>query len=199
MRKVVVSMIVSLDGFHAALDGNPVVLPMGEAFNTYNLQRMETAGTMLLGATSWQMFSGYWPFIADAPADPADPRLDETNRAISRRWNELDKVVVSDTLEAPTDHPWSAQTSVVSRTAVADWVLDARDGDGIGDILVFASPTTWNGLLAQGLVDEIHLMVGGLALGEGRPVFTSPVDGLRLLDVRTFEGSDNHVVVYAAR
>jgi dihydrofolate reductase len=61
---------------------------------------------------------------------------------------------------------------------------------GSGDILIFGSRTTWNGLLAQGLIDELQLMISPAALGEGTPLFESAVD-LALLDARRFEGSHN--------
>ena len=56
----------------------------------------------------------------------------------------------------------------------------------------------WNGLLEQGLVDELHLMVSPNALGEGVPLFTAPVD-LTLLEARRFDGSDNVLLRYAVR
>ncbi|MFH5822329.1 hypothetical protein [Georgenia sp. AZ-5] len=60
----------------------------------------------------------------------------------------------------------------------------------------------WTALLAQGLVDELHLdelhlMVGPAALCGGTPVFEAPVS-LRLLEARRFDGSDNVLLRYGA-
>jgi hypothetical protein len=48
----------------------------------------------------------------------------------------------------------------------------------------------WNDLLAHGLVDELHFMIGAGMVGEGVRAFeTRPPGSLRLLDTRTFDGS----------
>jgi dihydrofolate reductase len=59
-------------------------------------------------------------------------------------------------------------TSVIGRSDAANW-LSAEKELGGGDILIFGSRRTWNGLVAQGLVDELHLMISPAALGMGRP------------------------------
>jgi dihydrofolate reductase len=79
---------------------------------------------------------------------------------------------------------------------VADWLARARTRDA-SDILTFGSRTMWTGLLEQGLVDELHLMVGPAALGGGTPIFSAPIQ-LRLLETRRFEKSDNVLLRYAA-
>ncbi len=197
MRRVIVSNIVSLDGFHEGPDQGVMDLPMGGAFDTYNLERFRAADTALLGARSYEGFVSYWPSVADHPEvpddDPTAPMYDATNRAISRRWNEIDVAVVSDGLVVDAGSPWAERTRVVPRDGVREWL-----GDGDGDCVVFGSRTMWTGLLAQGLVDEVHLMVGPVAFGGGTRVFDQRVD-LRLLDVRRFDDSDNVVLVYAPR
>ena len=60
---------------------------------------------------------------------------------------------------------------MVRRDAIHDAVHRLKVEDG-GDILVFGSVPVWNDLLAVGLVDELHVMVGNGVLGEGVPAFT---------------------------
>ncbi len=197
VRSVIVSNIVSLDGFYEGPGRNVMALNMDEAFDAYNLERIRAAGTVLLGRSSFEGMSGYWSQVADAPSDPANRALSDVNREVSRIYNRLPKVVVSDSLEVPADNPWRSTSEVISRADVASWLAGAR-AQGDADILTFASRTTWNGLLEHGLLDEVHLMVGPAAFGSGTPVFEAPVR-LRLLGARTFEGSNNVLVRYDAR
>jgi len=73
-----------------------------------------------------------------------------------------------------------------------------RSGPSFGDILMFGSHTLWNDLLAHGLVDELHLMIGPVVLGEGTPAFEGRPAGvaLRRIDVRGLEGSHSLLVRY---
>ncbi len=197
MRKVIVCNIMSLDGYYEGPGGNVMALPMDEAFDAYNVERMRAAGTVLLGRASYEGFSSYWPGVADAPVDPDNRALSEDNRELSRIYNGLEKVVVTDSYSPGTDNPWHDTTTVIGRSEVDRWLEEARSS-GSGDILMYGSHTLWNSLLSEGRVDEVHLMVGAVALGGGTPIFTGAVDGLALLEVRRFEGSENVVLVYGA-
>jgi riboflavin biosynthesis pyrimidine reductase len=65
------------------------------------------------------------------------------------------------------------------------------------EFLTFGSRTLWNDLLARGLVDELHLILGAAVIGAGTPIFgAKPPGRLRLAEVRRFDGSDNLVVRY---
>ena len=197
MRQVIVNNIMSLDGYYEGPGQDVMAMNMDDAFDAYNLERIQAAGTVLLGRTSFEGFSSYWPGIADAPDDPDNRDLSPGNRELSRIYNRLPKTVISDTYAVPVDNPWHRVTTVIGRAEAVDW-LSAEKDRGTGDILIFGSRTTWNGLLAQDLVDELHLMVGPAALGEGTPLFDAPVD-LALLDTRRFEGSNNVLLRYAVQ
>jgi dihydrofolate reductase len=197
MRSVIVSNIMSVDGFYEGAGGNVMALNMDEAFDAYNLERIRSAGTVLLGRRSFEGFSSYWPGIADAPEDPSNRALSPDNRELSRIYNRLPKVVVSDGYTPPEDNPWRSTTTVVRRADVAAWLAEERRR-GEGDILIFASRTMWQGLLMQHLLDELHLIVGPNALGDGTPIFGFGAE-LRLIKVRHLHGSDNALLVYAAR
>ncbi len=190
MRKLVVSILISLDGYVAGPGGDFMAMPLDESFSAYNLQRLRTADTLLLGRTTFLGFRSYWPSIAEDPDQP------ETEREISRRNTAARKVVISDSLQRQDLAGWG-ESDLIRRAEAHDAVhrLKAQDG---ADILVFGSVPLWNDLLAVGLVDELHVMVGNGVLGDGVPAFTRRLPHrLRLLEIRQFEGSDNVLLVYA--
>ncbi|NMN94463.1 dihydrofolate reductase family protein [Antrihabitans stalactiti] len=188
MRKVIVFTITSLDGYTAGPGNNVMAMNMDNAFDSYCAERLGTADTLLLGRTSYEMFRGFWPAVVDNPdATPAQ-------REISRRDNAIDKVVVSDTAAPDESLPWHDNTTIVTREAAHSHIADLKNQDG-GDILIFGSRTLWNDLLANGLIDELHVMVGPAAVGDGTPAFDS-TPALRPIDARTIAGSDNVLLTY---
>ena len=190
MRKVIVTTLMSLDGYVAGTDGGFEKMPIDGSFSEYNAERLRTADTLLLGASTYRGFSGYWPPIAD---DESQPPLE---REISRLNGAMEKVVVSDSLTDDDGGAWADTTRIVKRADSHDAVRELRDGEG-GDILMFGSVTLWNDLLAHGLVDELHLMVGNASIGDGVPAFTASSDRLALVEVRQLEDSQNVLLRYA--
>lgn len=190
MRKLVVCNMVSLDGYYEGPGGDVMALPFDEGFDDYNAERLRATDTLLLGRKSYEGFKSYWPPVAD------DPDAPPVERQISRLNTAIDKVVVSDSLTADQTAPWH-NTRIVSRADAHQQITELKSGAG-RDILVFGSHTLWNDLLAHGLVDEMHLMIGAGVLGAGTPAFEGrPPVSLRLVDTRTWEGSSLVLVRYA--
>lgn len=176
MRKLIVTIISTLDGYAAGEGGDVFAMPIDLGFDDYNLKRMQAADTMLFGATTFREARAYWP----GPADDAD--APEVEREISRLYRTLDKVVISDTLNAEDTTPWRTSTEVAPRAAAVDRITELKAGSG-RDILCFGSLTTWNPLLALGLVDELHVLIGPGVIGSGLPTFTqAQTCSLTLLD-----------------
>jgi dihydrofolate reductase len=120
----------------------------------------------------------------------------EIHRETGLRNNEIQKVVVSDSLSAEVTEPWTETTTIVPRGDTRRAVTELKDRSG-KDVLTFGSRTLWNELLAVGLVDELHLMIGSRVLGGGTPAFgTGPIPSLRLVDTRRRDGSDNVLLRY---
>ncbi len=200
MRKLVVCNAMSLDGYYEGPDKNVMALfdyrweayPTDESFDAYNAERLRASDTLLLGRASYDGFRGFWPPVAD------DENATHLQREISRLNNAIDKVVVSDSLTPEETDPWR-NTRIIGRADAHDRIADLKHQEG-RDILVFGSRTLWNDLLAQNLVDELHLLVCPVVVGAGSPMFGGqPPAPLRLIETRTWEDSGNVLVRYGVR
>ena len=190
MRKVIVWNLVSLDGYYEGPGGNVMVLPLDGSFDAYSAERLRAADILLLGRRTYEQFRGFWPSVANH---------DEATKAqqdVSRRMNEMNKAVVSDNLSMDASAPWSANTEIIRRSDAHDRIAELKAESG-GDIVVAGSHILWNDLLAHGLVDELHLMIGAVVLGAGTPAFDRKPDvHLRLVDVHKLDDSENMVTRY---
>src|SRR5438270_1703771 len=108
---------------------------------------------ILLGRNTYEMFATAWP-DRTAEEDPGAPFFNDTT-----------KYVVSSTL---TDPSWRNTEVIGGYDAQTIRDLKARVG---GDLYVSGSGRLVQGLLADGLVDELHLFVYPLTLGSGQRLF----------------------------
>ncbi len=191
MSKVIVSNLMTVDGYVAGPGGDVMALPFDDSFSTHNLGLMQAAGTMLYGATTYAGMRDYWPSVLD---DQSQPQLE---RDIARRNQEMEKVVVSDSLTSDDTGPWRETTTIVSRAEAHDKIAGLRR-DGTEDILTFGSITLVNDLLAAGLVDELQVLVGAGVLVDGVPAFSQlPTQTLRLAEARQLPDSNTALLRYA--
>ena len=191
MGKLIVSNLISVDGYAAGPGGDVMALPFDTTFSDYNLELLQVADTVVSGATTYRGFVSYWPPVADDPEQP------EVERAISRRHRELEHLVISDGLSADETGPWRDNTRIVPRDEARDAITEAKERKG-GVLVAFGSITTWNGLLAAGLVDELHLLVGAGVLVAGVPAFTvRPPRPLRLSSARQLGDSNIALLRYS--
>lgn len=190
MSKVIVSNLMSIDGYVAGPGGDVMALPFDESFSPHNLSLLESAGTLLLGATSFAGFRDYWPTIADDESQP------EVERAISRRNSVIPKVVVSDSLTVDDTGPYRDTTTIVPRAEAHERIEELRR-TGTDAILTFGSITLVNDLLAAGLVDELYVLIGGGVLTKGVPAFSvRPAHDLQLAEARRLPDSNTALLRY---
>src|SRR6476469_2088164 len=193
MRKIIVYNVISLDGYHTGLGNDvSVMFPMmGNVFDSYNAELLRTADVQLMGRVSFELFQSFWPKVAE---DPTSDAWTDSQRDLSAAGKSVKGLVVSDTLTAQ----WQ-DVRIIRRRDVYQQLADLKHQAG-KDILITGSRTLWNDLLAHDLVDEIHLMIGNVVLGEGVPVFVGkPPASLRLAQVRSWKDSDNILVCYEVR
>jgi hypothetical protein len=98
MRKLIVSNLISLDGYASGPGGDVMALPFDATFSDYNLELMQAADTLVSGATTYRGFLSYWPPIAD---DSAQPESRAATASSSTWW--------SPTASPPRSRPLAGQ------------------------------------------------------------------------------------------
>jgi len=112
----------------------------------------ERSKGILLGRVTYEMFEPSWS-TRTAEEDPGAPFFNDTT-----------KYVVSGTLENPT---WRNSQVIGAYDAEAIRKLKGE----VGDMYLSGSATLVHALLADGLVDELHLFVYPLTRGDGPRLF----------------------------
>jgi dihydrofolate reductase len=183
MRRLVVSVLTSLDGYHEGPAKDLSTMPFEDAFNTHNLGLLERAETMVYGGTWFAANLAYWAAVA------SDASQSERDRRIAGRVMTMENVVVSDSFQIDPGAAWAEHTHVVSPSDAPAHIQALKSGYG-GDLLVFGSATTWNPLLEHGLVDELIVLIGAALIGGGSKIYSGNPADLHLLDAKVLPGSE---------
>ena len=160
-RKLILKMVMSLDGFATSLDGSHEWMFewFGEDSGERSLRALEQAGVHAMGRRSYEIMGPHWA-ASEGP--------------IASAMNEKPKAVFSTTLQETSWGP--AEIFPDPRAGIAD--LKARDEDGT--ILVHGGPGLAKSLTALGLVDEFQLSTVPIAIGSGRSPFADLLQPLKL-------------------
>jgi len=151
MGRIVSNFFISLDGVVESPDKWHFPY-FDDAMGAIIGQGMETSTAFLMGRKLYDEWSEYW--TAEGAGD-----------GFSGFINAIPKYVLSTTLK---DATWQ-NTTVVSDDVAArvQAIKDTTDGD----IGMSGSATTVRWLLANGLLDELNLLVHPIAVGSGQRLF----------------------------
>jgi dihydrofolate reductase len=137
---------------------------------TFVEQFYERADAFLFGRRTYDLFAGYWGV------------MDPSENAIAEALNTKPKYVASSTL---TDPEWDDTTVLSGDVAAAIGELKAKPG---GELQVHGSGVLTRWLLGNDLVDEIHLLICPVVVGQGTRLFpdAGPDIALDLVESRSF-------------
>ena len=175
MRKITESTFVSLDG----VTEDPRAWAMGyfnEDAQKAALEQLQASDGMLMGRGTYEYFAAALP--------AGSPYADAINA--------IRKYVFSSTLERAD---WNNSTIVGGYSADA---IGALKDQVDGGIYVSGSGTLVRALLADGLVDELHLFVYPLALGTGAKLFGDEPVKFTLAQTHSYDNGVLHLAYRTA-
>jgi dihydrofolate reductase len=179
-RKLILFNMMTLDGLFEGPGHDLNWHNVDQDFNQFAIELVDTAGALIFGRVTYELMASFW---SSANAFESDPQTAE-------RMNRLPKLVFSRTL-AQAD--WQ-NTRLVKGDLPAE-ITSLKNEPG-GYLLVFGSANLSAALTAQGLVDEIRVMINPLILGSGTPLFQGIKEQIRLqlTDSRIF--SNGNVLLF---
>jgi len=110
---------------------------------------LREADAMVLGKTTYEGFAAAWPSRSGEP--------------FADKFNSMPKYVVSTTLETAD---WNNSTILAE-----DPFARIRELKAEQSLLTWGSPSLVQGMLREGLVDELVLLYSPIVLGEGKRLF----------------------------
>ena len=177
MRKVILSNMVTLDGF---LEGPNKELDWqivdGEN-KEYAIDLLSNVDALLFGRVTYQLMADYWPAAA------TNPSTSKSDLEIADKMNNLPKIVFSKTLQ---EVKWN--NSRLVKENIAEEISKMKQQPG-KDMVIFGSGSIVSTFMQHGLIDEYRIIVNLIVLGNGNPLIKG-INGkqnLKLLNTKVFD------------
>ena len=176
MRKIIVTMWVTLDGFIAGSNEEMDWVMVDDEMGKYEDDMVSSADTLILGRVTYASFAGAWPHV------PENPSASKGEVEYAHKVNAMHKIVFSKTLQKAE---WN--NSTLMKEIVPEEIEKLKQEPG-RDMVIYGSASIVQQLTNLGFIDEYQLLVHPVVLGGGKPLFKGINDrgNLKLIKTRTF-------------
>ena len=173
MRKLKLQMHLSVDGLAADKDNKPVFAQFNDKLKNHSIANIKEVDCIILGRKTAVDFIPYWESV---PANHPD-------YTIARRITEIPKIVFTKTL---TNSQWI--NTKIAKGEISEEINQLKKQAG-KNIMVYGGCGFVSSLIKEGLIDEYHLLVCPVALGNGLSNFDDLKNELelRLVNSKSFD------------
>ncbi len=180
MRKIIVSNVITLDGYFEGPNREIDWFVTDNEFFNYAVDLLHAVDTILYGRITYEQMASFWP-------TPQGSILPD----IAAKMNSLHKIVFSKTL---ANAAWN--NSTVVNGDLADEIIKLKQQGG-GDVVIFGSGQIVAALTQFGLIDEHRMILCPVILGRGNTMFKGVENkvSLTLTHTKTF-GNGTMVLYY---
>ena len=170
MRKVIFSINITVDGFADHTAGIA-----DDELHKFFADLLGDMGIVLLGRKTYEMMASYWPHARE------DPKSTKSEIEFADRYNSIEKVVFSQTLNEVN---WN-NTSLNKGDLISETL---KLKNQIGKSISAGSLSIASALAEKNLIDEYIILIHPVILGKGKPVFESlnRMIKLKLIDTKVF-------------
>ena len=187
MRKLIMKMSMSVDGFISDADGgNEWLFKTGDAESlAWSVGLGSTAGLIIMGRKSFEVMAPYWPTATGPFAEPMNtiPKAVFTQKG----YKGVDTGGKAIAELSPAEASWAS--APIYDGDLAETVKQLKAGEG-KPIMALGGAGFMQSLIATGLIDEYYLAIHPVALGAGARIFADLAAPfyMKLVDVKTFPG-----------
>ena len=155
---------MSVDSYIAGPNGEMdwMVWNWDDKLKNYVFELTEPVDTIILGRKMTDGFVSYW---SDVMTKPDDPSSIDRSHAFAKKMIETPKVVFTKTLKKSQ---W-ANTDIATGD-LTDEITKLKNQKGT-DIIVYGGASFDSSLIRAGLIDEFHLFINPVAIGNGMTIF----------------------------
>lgn len=178
MRKLVLSMFMSVDGFVNGQGGEFIGPEWSGDLDRWTDDMVERFDTLVYGRRAWEEMADYWPSAGQ------NGGLHEAGVRLVRFMNGSRKIVFS--RGAVDLSRWSG--SELGGAGIETHLAEEKAREG-KDIVIFAGANLSRSVIRSGLVDEYWLLTLPRIFGGGARLFgdDGPPQDLRCLEVRPMD------------
>jgi len=177
MRKIIISLHTTLDGFVAGSNGEMDFFKFDDEMFDLVGKFTDEADAALYGRVTYEIMDNYWPNAGN------QPNASKHDIEHSNWYNNVEKIVLSKTMQGMHK---DKTTFIGSNVAEEINKLKQQPGK---NIMIFGSPSAAHTLMEYNLIDEYWLFVNPILLGKGIPVFAKIKErvSLKLVSSKIFD------------
>ncbi len=175
---------MSLDGFVSGPQGemNWLVWDWDNVLKNYVALLTDSADTFLMGRATGEGMAVYWPTV------PANPESKEEEKWMAEKLNNSPKIIFSRTV---THINW---TNARVANDIVEEVKELKKEPG-KDIILYGGAEIVSSFICENLIDEYHLFINPVIIGEGKTIFKNVRETMGLKLVNTIQSNTGIVIL----
>lgn len=202
MRKLILKMSVSLDGFVCGPNGEIdwIFKSIDSESTNWVVESIRQAGIHIMGSRTFQDMAAYWPYSKEPFAAPMNeiPKIVFSRKGtVKLQHKELTTSALED---AERSRKAGSYETSSSKKLLEEWENSKVAGGDLADEIMYLKKQNGKDILAHGgasfaqslvihnLIDEYRLVIHPVSLGKGQALFSTlpkPMD-LQLISTKSF-------------